>query len=106
MNLHRYKRAENYEVEDWLAKSLELTPYQKDILKRNELLRYSSYKFVKDRNSNKPNILWRLSSVAFFLFYILLFLGLPFTYLFTGELGYSLNFYDKYISKWRNKIGV
>ena len=32
--LHRYKEAENYEIEKWLEKELDLTPYQKKQTKK------------------------------------------------------------------------
>lgn len=103
--LHRYEEAENYEVNKWLIESLKLTPYQQDILRTEEIVRFSKFTFLKRRVHNKPNLLWRLSAIPFCLFYMLLFIFLPFTYIFTGELGYSMKFHDKYVSKWRNKIG-
>ena len=103
--LHRYKEAENYEVEKWLEKELDLTPYQKSKLTSEEMVRFSKFTFLVQRNMKKPNFFWRLSSVLYIIFNILLFIGLPFTYLFTGSIGYNMSFYDKYISPWRSKIG-
>ena len=103
--LHRYKEAENYEVESWIKKELELTPYQEKKLRNNQIVRYSQFTFLIQRNIKKPNLFWRLSSIIYIIFNILLFIGLPFTYLFTGSIGYSMKFYDKYISSWRGKIG-
>ena len=103
--LHRYEEAENYEIDKWLTESLELTPHQQDILRTEEIVRFSKFIFLKRRVQKKPNLFWRLSSVLYIIFNILLFIGLPFTYLFTGSIGYNMSFYDKYISVWRNKIG-
>ena len=44
--LHRYKEAENYEVEKWLEKELDLTPYQKSKLKSDEIVRFSKFTFL------------------------------------------------------------
>ena len=58
--LHRYKEAENYEVEKWLEKELELTPYQKSKLNSEEIVRFSKFTFLVQRNIKKPNLFWRL----------------------------------------------
>ena len=45
--LHRYKQAENYEVDKWLIESLKLTPYQQDVLRTEEIVRFSKFTFLK-----------------------------------------------------------
>ncbi len=37
MKLTNLKKASDYDVEKWLEKELDLTPYQKDKMKRDEL---------------------------------------------------------------------
>ncbi len=103
--LHRYKEADNYDLIKWLEKELELTDKQKQKLFLNQFPRFSGFTFLVNRTRCKPNLFWRLTSIPYVVFNIMLYIGLPFTYLFTGEMGYSIKFYDNYVSKWRNKIG-
>lgn len=104
MNLTRLKKADDYEVEKWLKEKLDLTDYQVSKMRLEEIIRFSKFKFYKQAKEKQTNILWRVSLLPYTVYYLLLLIGLPFTFLFTGKWGYSRKFYDSFHSVWVRKI--
>lgn len=103
MKLHRYEKASDYEVQAWLEKNLDLTPYQKEKIYNSELIRFAPFEFYK-RRKEKTSPIWRLSIIPWIPYIIILFTFLPFNWIFTGHWGYGDKLYN-FHSKWRNKIG-
>ena len=65
MRLVNYKRAWDHEIYEWLEKSIpELTVYQKEAIRDNEIIRFAKFYFVKKIEPVK-NIFVRLSSGIF-----------------------------------------
>lgn len=101
MNLHNYKKANDYDVIEWLERAIvEITPYQKQKLRDNETIRFAPFKFMESRK--KVNNVWLRFTVIFLpIVWILLVMSMPFVYFFTGQWGYrydSIKWYDKWYS--------
>lgn len=105
MQFHQLKRASDYEVEQWLVKKLELTPYQRDILFNQEIVRFSPFKFYQSRQKEKVPFWWRLTIFPLLLFIVLLFLWLPFNLIFTGRCGYGDKVY-RVFAAWQRKVNL
>jgi len=105
MEFHRYKKASDYEVYDWIKKSIpELTNYQKQKIYDNEIVRFSKFEFYK-RRKRVSNIWWRLSAVFFPITWILIFISLPINFILTGDWGYSFKTLE-WFNIWKNNIGL
>lgn len=102
--LSNLERARDHEVEKWLEEELELTPYQKERMRNNESVRLSFIYFYKNKPTKNPSLIWRLTIIPFFLYYVIAFCFLPINYLITAKWGYSRNFIDKFHSKWVDNI--
>jgi hypothetical protein len=105
MNFHNYKKASDYRVQEWLEKSIrELTAYQKEKIRDDEIVRLSPFEFYERRETVK-NIFIRLSIIVMPLVWILIFISLPFNFIITGNWGYS---YDKieWFDAWKNAVGL
>ena len=102
MALHNLKKTPDYKVREWLEKSIpELTPYQKERIRNDEIIRWAPFDFYERRKPVK-SIWWRLSIIAVAFFWVVLFVGLPLNFIVTGNWGYNkLNWFDT----WLNKIG-
>ena len=105
MKLHRLKQTSYLTIQHWLEDELELTDYQKDKLRRKEILRFTKYKFFEPRQKRKVSFLCRLSIAPFFIFYLILVIGLPINFLFVGKWGYGDKLFN-ILSKWQNCIGL
>lgn len=103
MKMVNYKEAGNREVEEWLYNHIrELTTFQKEWIRNEEIVRFAPFKFVK-RPETKTNVLWRLSVLVMPVVWVCLVIGLIFNYFFTGRWGYkTLNWYVN----WRSKCGL
>lgn len=104
MRLSNLKEASDWDVEKWLAEELDLTPYQKEKMKSSELVRFSPFEFYEPKAKEKISPLWRLTIFIFPIYLILLYIGLPFTMLFTGKWGYGRKFIDKFHGVWVYKL--
>jgi len=105
MNLSNLKRANNSDVEKWFLKSIpEITPYQRSIIDENEIIRTSPYYFFKSKKY-VSNVWLRFSLFALLIVFIILIIGLPFTFFITGKWGYD---YEKikWFHKWSDKCGI
>ena len=102
MNFRNLEKANNHEVEKWLIENIaEITNYQKSKIYSEEIVRWAPFKFYKERKHN-PNFFERLSVIFFPIVWILLFLGLPFTYIINGSWGYGKSF--NWILNWVDRI--
>ena len=106
MKLHKLQRTSDYKVKEWLDKELQLTPYQKSKLYNEETIRFAPFYFYEPRQKEKSSILWRLTVIPYLIYYAILFIGLPLTFLITGKWGYSEKFYDNFHAKWLLKLNI
>ncbi len=104
MILSNLKRASDYEVEQWLEKELQLTPYQKERMRNAESVRLSFLYFYKNKQKQKTSLFWRLTIIPFGIYYVIAFSFLPINYLITGKWGYGRKFIDNFHSKWVSKF--
>lgn len=104
MNLSNLKKASDYSVEEWLTKSLDLTPYQRSKMRTSEMVRFSNFYFYEEKQKEKVSFLWRFTIIFWPIYFILLCIGYPFTMVFTGKWGYGRGFVDNFHSKWANKL--
>lgn len=105
MKITHLKRASDYEVKDWLDKKLQLTPYQKDVIYRDEIIRFSPFYFYKMAEDDKPSWLWRLTAPVYLIYFIALVCFMPFKWLLTGKWGYGGKFIDNFHSVWVRNMG-
>jgi hypothetical protein len=106
MNLSNLKRASDHDVEQWLEKRLALTPYQKDKLHQEEIVRFSRFHFYERRDKENVSFLWRFTVVFFPICWLLLFCLLPINMIITGKWGYGRWIMDSFFSKWKNKLNL
>ena len=98
------KKASDFEVQDWLIKQLELTPYQKSILYDKEIIRFSPFRFFKYKKETK-SLLWRFTLPLYPIVWILLVISSPINYLITGRWGYETKII-KWFMDWGYKLGL
>ena len=103
--LSNLKKATDYEVQQWLVKSLDLTPYQKEKLYSLEIVRFSEFEFFKLKPKVKFHPIWRFTIIFYLLFIILLFVFLPFTFFITGRWGYGKKYLSVY-ENWSRRLGL
>ncbi len=98
MRLVNYKRAWDHEIYEWLEKSIpELTVYQKEAIRDNEIIRFAKFYFVKKIEPVK-NIFVRLSVFLIPIAWICIVLSLPVNFLINGKWGYSnLEWFGKWL---------
>lgn len=106
MRFSRLKRAHDFDVIKWLENSLELTDQQKQKLYDQEIVRFSPYYFYKKAEKKKVGFLWRLTLIAYPIYWILLFCFMPIKAIITGKWGYGRNFIDKFHNKWLQKLDL
>jgi hypothetical protein len=105
MNLINLKKVNNFEVERWLERSIkDLTPYQKERLSDDEIIRFAPFYFM-ERRQKTDNILMRFSILFIIPVFIFILIGLPINYFITGSWGYN---YEKmrWFSKWVSACGL
>lgn len=105
MKLSRLRRASDIEVNQWLDKELELTPYQREKLRNRQITRLGKYYFYEYEKKMGTNILWRLSIIPFIVYAILITCFLPIYFIISGNWGYGRKFMDKFHAPWVRKIG-
>lgn len=106
MKLTNLKPASDYEVQKWLEKSLELTPYQKERLRDRELIRLSPFYFYERRETKKISILFRLTIFLVPVYLLLLLIALPVYWVFSNQWGFGQKYYDNFHAKWLHKLGL
>lgn len=105
MKFSRLKKASDYKVQKWLEKQLELTSDQKRNMSEREIVRFSKFEFYERKQEKKVSPLWRISILAFPIFWLILFIGLPFTMIITGKWGYGDKLY-KFYNDWLSLLGL
>lgn len=106
MDFSRYERVKDYEVQCWLEKQLDLSPYQREKLRERELVRFAPFKFIKQRKAETVSPLWRLSIVFWPLYVLLLIIFSPLTYLIKGTWGYPEKFLQRFYYPWKRKLKI
>ena len=95
MKIHTdIEKVSDWDVEKWLTKELDLTPYQQSRMKDRELIRFAPFDFYKNKKRVK-NAWLRITILLFPFVWVLLFFGMPIYFIFTGAWGYK----EKHI-KW------
>jgi len=99
MKLINLKKVNDYTVEDWLENNIkELTPYQKEWIRDQEIVRSAPFEFY-ERRKKIDNIFIRLSVIVMPVVFCVIVIGLPINFLIKGKWGYnSLNWYSKWVS--------
>lgn len=101
--LHNLEKAFDHEVRNWLEKSIpELTKYQLEKIRYDEIIRFAPFEFYKRRKKTK-NFFMRLTIILYVAMWLVLFIGLPFNFIITGNWGYNKL---KWFANWGHKIGV
>ena len=86
MDLLRYRKVDAGQVATGLAKELDLDWSKRD--KIEEYLRYR-YTIVEFQKKGKSNPLFRLTGPLYLLFFLMLLIGIPVKWLFTGSAYYT-----------------
>lgn len=105
MRLSYLKEANSLEVNKWLEESLQLTDYQKEKLREDEVVRFSQFYFYKQAKG-KSSPIWRLTLPFYVVYWIAAVVMLPFNFIITGKWGYGRSFIDKFHSPWMRKLGL
>jgi len=106
MRFSNLKKAWDGNVEKWLAESLDLTPYQKEKMKNDEVVRSAPFYFYEEKEAQKYPA-WRLTLLFFFIYWLIsLLIVLPARWLFTGRYGYGRKFMDNFHNVWVYKLGL
>ncbi len=104
MRLFDLEKVNDKEVKEWIEQSIpELTVYQKEKIRDDEMVRFAPFYFMK-RTKRVNNILLRFSVIFLMPTYILLVLGLPINFFITGKWGYGENI--RWYSRWANACGI
>ncbi|AMR34175.1 hypothetical protein A0256_23340 [Mucilaginibacter sp. PAMC 26640] len=98
------RKASHFEVQDWLIKELELTPYQKSKLYDKEIVRFSPFDFFKYKRKTK-SLLWRFTLPIYPVIWVLLVISSPIVYLITGRWGYETR-YIQWFRNWAYNLGL
>jgi hypothetical protein len=105
MRIIDLKPVSNYKVQEWLDSHIkELTPYQKEWIINEEIVRFAPFYFM-ERTKKTNNVLLRLTIIFMLPVLLLLIIGLPFNFFITGSWGYS---HDKmkWYSNWVSSCGL
>ena len=104
MRIYALKKVWDRDVVKWIEKSIpELTPYQKEKIRDNEIIRFAPFYFM-ERTKKVESIWVRLSAIFLLPVLILLLVGLPFNFLITGRWGYSEKM--RWYGKWVSSCGI
>ena len=99
------KKVEDYRVRDWMQNSIpELSPYQKELMRNREIVRFAPFEFM-ERRKKVNNVFLRLSIVFMLPVLLILIVGLPFDFVITGSWGYDHE-KIKWYSKWVSACGL
>ena len=104
MNLINLQKVSDYRVQDWLDKKIkDLTPYQKEWIRNEEIIRFAPFYFM-ERRKKTNNILLRFTIIFMLPVLLLLIVGLPLNFFITGSWGYNFE-KMKWYSNWTSKCG-
>jgi len=106
MNLINLQKVSNYKVQDWLYTHIkDLTPYQKEWMRNEEIIRFAPFEFMERRKKTTPNIFLRFSIIFMLPVLLILIIGLPINFFINGNWGYNHE-KMKWFSKWTNSCGL
>ena len=104
MILSNLKRVDSFETRSWVESIVpELTPYQKSHLSDIDSVRFTGYYLYKEREKVKGNFFIRATVVFVPIVWLILLMGFPINFVFTGSWGYSK---IEWFLKWANKLGI
>jgi len=104
MRLYDLQKVWDSDVVKWLEDSIpELTAYQKEKIRDNEIVRFAPFYFM-ERTKKVNNILTRFSVIFLLPVLILLLIGLPINFFITGKWGYSEKM--RWYGKWVHACGL
>ncbi len=105
MKLHNLKPAHDLDVSEWIQKSIpELTAYQKEKIRDNEIVRFAPFEFFKIKKPVK-NVLVRLTIILMPIVWVLIAISLPFNFLVTGQWGYGYK-RMRWFMDWQHAVGL
>jgi len=105
MRIIDLEQVDDCDVINWLEKKIpNLTVHQKECIKRDEIIRFAPFYFMK-RKQKIDNILLRLSILFVPLVIFILMIGLPFRFIIKGRWGYnSKNM--RWYTNWLHSCGL
>ncbi len=104
--LSQYKYSSRFDVRDWVEDNIpNLTPYQRERIREDELIRVSNFEFVELKQKKPVGIFYRFSMIPFFISLIFLFVLLPINYIVTGKWVYNKSI-NNFFGNWQRKIGL
>jgi len=106
MRLHDYKYSNRNEFKNFLIKELDLSVYQQDKLKTNDIIFDSKYTVMEKTGKVNSNALWRLSILLYPIYIVLLFLYCIVKYVFTGKFAIGSERLLNIHTTWNKKIGI
>lgn len=109
MEFHNLQKVWHTDIARWLEDELELTQAQKEKLRgpdyEYDMIRFSEFKFYREKEVRKTNIIFRATAPLFAVYWVILFLSMPIKWLITGSSRYkseNLKFYHS----WCDKLGI
>lgn len=104
MRLINLKKVWDHKVIKWIEDSIpELTPYQKQRIRSDEIVRFAPFYFMEE-NKKVKNVALRFSIIAMPIVLLLLITGLPFNFFVTGNWGYGKKI--QWYGKWVSSCGI
>lgn len=105
MSLYNVKEVSDYKVREWLFKSIkDLSPYQKERLIDDEIIRFAPFKFVEERDK-VSNVWIRLTIMFYPIVLVILYLSLPLMFLVNGRWGYNSKTIS-WFTQWSKNLGL
>lgn len=97
-------KAPDYQVREWIEEEFTLTSDQKRVARNKESIRFSPFEFYTRRPRIK-NIFIRFTVILMPIVWGILFVGLPFKFIISGQWGYG-NKFMRFFDSWRSNIGL
>lgn len=102
--MNNLEEVKGKEFREYLIENLKLTPYQIEILEKENILEYSEYYIYKQKESVE-SLWWRLSLPFFCVVYIILLFLLPLNFIVEGTWGYRRK-YIFWFLEWMDKMSM
>jgi len=102
MKLTNLEEASERDVRKWLEESLQLSDYQKEKLRIDEIIRFAPYEFY-ERKMEKISLWWRFTLPFVPIYIVLAYLAVLIKLLVTGEQGLGRRF-EKFHRGWFGKL--
>ena len=105
MKFYRLQKASEYDFIKFLEDKINLTAYQKEKLRDNEILRFSKYEIYTAAKA-ESKFIWRLTILFVIPYILLMYLFLPIKFIFTGTWGYGGKFIENFHKPWFRKLNL